>query len=201
LEKNFELELKAQENIIIAKKEKIFSSELKKLAKNLLKKVKMRKKFVAREMALAQARVNLVEANKDVLQNKIKNKETLDFSDEIIKNEKDFIEYHEELANKQLENAKNHESIAQLEKELAKHKISSAKLRYNAATIRIKLGKYQLKYLKALESKTSQEKKMIILANFREMIKSLEHSVNEISEKEKIIKEIQQEIQKKSHNS
>ncbi len=201
MEKNFELELKAQENIIIAKKEKIFSSELKKLAKNLLKKVKMRKKFVAREMALAQARVNLVEANKDVLQNKIKNKETLDFSDEIIKNEKDFIEYHEELANKQLENAKNHESIAQLEKELAKHKISSAKLRYNAATIRIKLGKYQLKYLKALESKTSQEKKMIILANFREMIKSLEHSVNEISEKEKIIKEIQQEIQKKSHNS
>ena len=201
MEKNFELELKAQENIIIAKKEKIFSSELKKLAKNLLKKVKMRKKFVAREMALAQARVNLVEANKDVLQNKIKNKETLDFSDEIIKNEKDFIEYHEELANKQLENAKNHETIAQLEKELAKHKISSAKLRYNAATIRIKLGKYQLKYLKALESKTSQEKKNIILANFRERIKSLEHSVNEISEKEKIIKEIQQEIQKISHYS
>jgi len=201
LEKNFELELKAQENIIIAKKEKIFSSELKKLAKNLLKKVKMRKKFVAREMALAQARVNLVEANKDVLQNKIKNMDTLDFSDEIIKNEKDFIEYHEKLAIKQLENAKNHDRIAQLEKELAKHKISSAKLRYNAATIRIKLGKYQLKYLKALESKTSQEKKMIILANFREMIKSLEHSLNEISEKEKIIKEIQQEIQNISHNS
>jgi len=200
LEKNFELELKARENIIIAKKEKIFSSELKRLAKNLLKKVKMRKKFIAREIALAQVRADLVDANKEVLQDKIKNHKILDFSEEIIKNEQQFIEYHQELAAKQLENAKNHEKIAILEKELAIHKISSAKLRIHAANIRIKLGKYQLKYIKAVKANASREKKMLIQGKFKQMITSLEHYLNEISETEKIIKNIQQEFPKISHN-
>ncbi|MFX1313283.1 MAG: hypothetical protein ACFFHD_11815, partial [Promethearchaeota archaeon] len=85
MEKIFNLNLKAQENLIIAKKEKLVALELKKLAKNLLKKAKSREQFVEKEINLAQIRKKLVDSNEKLLENKIKSREILKFTEDVIK--------------------------------------------------------------------------------------------------------------------
>jgi len=65
-EKIFNFNLKANENIIIAEKEKLVALELRKLTKNLLKKVKTREEFVKKETKLAQIRKNLVGFKKNI---------------------------------------------------------------------------------------------------------------------------------------
>ncbi|MFX1345962.1 MAG: hypothetical protein ACFFAI_12705 [Promethearchaeota archaeon] len=193
MEKILKLNLKANENIIIAEKEKLVALELKKLAKNLLKKVKTREAFVEKEIKLAKIRKELVEKNNKVLENKIKSKEILKFPEEVIKNEKNFINYHEKAAENQLELAKNHKDIAQLEKKLAKSKIELANSKKDAAEKRIKIGKLQLKYLTVIQKK-SPEKAMSIKATYKQERKSLDDKLRELNKKEREIKIIQDDI-------
>ncbi|MFX1488941.1 MAG: hypothetical protein ACFFBI_07330 [Promethearchaeota archaeon] len=167
--------------------------ELKKLAKNLLKKVKSREKFVEKEIKLAQTRKNLVDKNKKLLENKINSKVLLKFSDEAIKKENDFINYHEKVAENQLELAKHHKEIAELEEVLAKRKLILANSKMQAANIRIRLGKLQLKYVRALQKK-SPEKIILIKAFYKEEKTALNHYIKELNEKESEVKRIQNEI-------
>ncbi|MFX1386697.1 MAG: hypothetical protein ACFE9M_05725 [Promethearchaeota archaeon] len=193
MEKIFNVNLKANENIIIAKKEKLVALELRKLAKNLLKKVKTREAFVKKETKLAQIRKNLVENNKSVLENKIKSKELLKFPEEDLKNEKVFINYHENAAENQLELAKYHKEIAKLEEKLAKSKIELANSKMVAANIRISLGKLQLKYLNAVQKKLP-EKAMTIKASYKRKREDLNSHLKELKDIEDEIKLYQNDI-------
>ncbi|MFX1322829.1 MAG: hypothetical protein ACFFAQ_14425 [Promethearchaeota archaeon] len=193
MEKIFNLNLKAQENLIIAKKEKLVALQLKKLAKSLLKKAKTREMFVEKEIKLALIRKNLVESNDKLLENKIKSKELLKFPEEVITNEKAFINYHEKVAENQLELAKHHKEIATLEEKLAKSKLRLVNSKIYAANIRIKLGKLQLKYVKVVQ-KNSPEKAMIIKTQYKQKQKDLDHHLKELIEKEMEVKIIQNDI-------
>ena len=193
MEKILKLNLKANENIIIAKKEKLVALELKKLAKNLLKKAKTRKAFVEKEIKLAQVRKDLVEKNDRVLENMIKSKEILKFPEEAIKNEEEFIEYHNKAAENQLKLAKNHRDIASLEEELAKRKIDLANSKIKTADIRIRIGRLQLKYLSTVEKK-SPDKAMLVKASYKQKIKDLNNQLRDLREKEKEVRMIQDSI-------
>ena len=193
MEKIFNLNLKAHENIIIAKKEKAVALELKKLAKNLLKKVRTREAFVDKEITLAEVRKKLVENNKKLLENKIKSKILLKFPEDVIKNERHFIDYHEKVAENQFELAKNHQEIAKLEKELAKSKLILAKSKIHTANIRMNLAKLQLKYVRAVQKK-SPKKAIIIKGFYKEEEKVLNHFLKDLNEKESEVKTIQKEI-------
>ncbi|MFX1364022.1 MAG: hypothetical protein ACFFCE_14720 [Promethearchaeota archaeon] len=193
MEKIFNLNLKAHENIIIAKKEKLVALELKNLANNLLKKVKSRKKFVEKEIKLAQIRKQLIEKNEKLLQNRIKSKELLKFPEEVINNERDFINYHERVAENQLELAEHHEEIAKVEEKLAKHKLILANSKKHLANVRIKLGKLQLKYIKMIQ-KNSHKKALILKSLYKRKQVDLNHHLRDVKEKEKEVKELQDTI-------
>ncbi|MFX0008271.1 MAG: hypothetical protein ACFFA7_12995 [Promethearchaeota archaeon] len=193
MEKVFNLNLKAQENIIIAEKEKFVAIELKKLAKNLLKKVKTRENFVEKEIKLAQVRMKLVENNKELLENKIKSMELLKFPEAVIKNETDYIAYHEKVAKNQLELAKHHKEIAELEEKLAKKKFILANSKMHAANIRIKLGRYQLKYLTAIQKK-SPKKALTLRESYKEEKRKLNHHMQDVIQNEKEVKLLQKDI-------
>ncbi|MFW9829841.1 MAG: hypothetical protein ACFFEY_19895 [Candidatus Thorarchaeota archaeon] len=193
MERIFNVNLKANENIIIAKKEKLVALELKRLAKNLLKKAKTRKAFVEKEIKLAQVRKKLVENNKKVLENKIKSKELLKFPDDDIRNENNFINYHEKAAENQLELAKHHKEIARLEEKLARSKIDVANSKRNAANLRIQLGKLQLKYFITIQKK-SHEKATLIRGSYKQKKEVLDNQLRDLNEKEKEVKIIQKDI-------
>ena len=195
MEKIFNLNLEAQENIIIASKEKLVALELKKLAKNLLKSVKTRKDFAEKEITLAEIRKEMVENNYKLLEKKIDSKEILNFSEEVIKKEREFINYHEKIAENQLELAKHHREIAELEEKLAKSKIILADSKIQVASIRLKIGKLQKKFINATQKKTP-EKAMIIKHQYKEEEEKLNHQVKDVIEKENRVKMLQNDIAK-----
>lgn len=193
------LNLKAQENLIIAEKEKLVALELKELAKYLLKKARSREKFVEREIKLAQIRQNLVENNKILLENRIRSKEILKFSDDVINHDKNFTDYHEVVAENQLESAKHHKELAKLEENLAKSKILVANSKIRVANVRIKLSKLQLKYAKAIQNNSS-EKIMKIKSVYKQEQNELNNLLQELMEKENGVKIIQKDIAKSNSN-
>lgn len=195
MEKISNLNLKAQENLIIAAKEKLVALELKKLAKYLLKKAKSREKFAEREISLAQIRTNLVENNKILSEHRIRSKELLKFSDDEIKNEKNFTTYHENIVENQLESARHHKELAKLEENLAKSKILAANSKIQVANIRIKLSRLQLKYAKVIQ-KNSSEKIMMIKSVYKQKQNELHHLLQELMEKENNVNIIQKDIAK-----
>ncbi len=149
--------------------------------------------FVEKEIKLAQVRKKLVESNHKLLESKIKSKLLLKFPEEVIKNERDFINYHEKVADNQFELAQHHKEIARFEEKLAKSKLILAKSKIQAANIRIRLGKLQLKYIRAVQKK-SPEKAIVIKAFYKQEEKVLSHHLKELNEKEREVKTIQNDI-------
>jgi len=199
MEKVSILNLKAKENLIIAAKEKLVALELKKLAKYLLKKARSREKFVEREIKLAQIRQNLVENNKVLLENRVRSKVLLKFSDDVINSEKNFTNYHENVAENQLELAKHHKELAKLEENLAKSKIVLSNSKIQVANIRMKLAKLQLKYAKAIQENSS-EKIMKIKSVYKQKQNELSHLLRELMEKESEVHIIQKDMARSNAN-
>ena len=191
--KIFNLQLRAQENLLIAEKEELVALEFKNLANILKKQSKSREKFVEKELELTQSRKNLVEYNKALLENRIKSKELLNFSEELLQSERDFINYHNEMAEKQLELAERHKKIVKLEEELAERKIKLADSRLLSSKIRIKLGKLQIKYAEAIQ-KRSPQKLARIKADYKEQKNKLNQSLKESLEREKDVNIIQNQL-------
>ena len=195
MEKIINLDLNAKENIIIASKEELVALELKKLAKNLLKRVKTRKNFAEKEIKLAEIRKSMVDNNYKLLENKINSREILDFSEDVIKKEREFIDYHEKIAENQLNLAKLHKEIAELEEKLAKSKIILANSKLNVAKTRLKIGKLQQKFVNVVQKKTP-EKAKIIKHLYKEEEEKLNHQLKDVIEKENQVKMLQNDIAK-----
>jgi len=117
-----ELELRAYENSIIAKKELVFANELKKMAKQELKRAKIREISSLRDLEIAQIREELAKTNRKIVEKKSKSKELLKVPDIILKSENEFTTFNEKLAVLQKEIAGINKEIGKLERKIAEHR-------------------------------------------------------------------------------
>lgn len=195
--KNLEkLERKAQENQNLAQYEIEIAKNSKLEAKIELKRVKIRKKLYKMEMEIAETRENLAEKKKSFAKKKleIKNKNILKISEEEIKNESEYANFYEKLALNSREIAQIHLDTARLEESIAKLKLVLNDSRITLANERKKLSKLQIRYIKLVRGKSSENK----IINAEKKYKNQQEEVWKIKDKgikkEREIKSMENEL-------
>ena len=98
MEETRSIEKIAEENSNLAKMEKDSGSEMKTLAKQVVKRAKAREMLVKNELDLAKIRERLAEKSKKLVERKEKVKNLLNLGENILKAEKTQAIYNEKVA-------------------------------------------------------------------------------------------------------
>lgn len=158
MEESKNIEILAVENSNIAKFEKESASEMKVLAKQILKRAKAREMLAKNEIDLAKIRERLAEKSKRLVVRKEKVKLLLNISENILKVEKNQAIYNEKVAEIQTKIAETQKKIANIETEIAEVKVKLANKKLNEAKERGNLAKKQLIYVKLVNASAPSEK-------------------------------------------
>jgi hypothetical protein len=188
-----DIELRAFENLIIGKKEISFANELKKMAKEELKKAEKRELLMQSQLSIANIKEHIAEQNRKLVNHKTKSKHLIGALEVTLKHDQEFTTFHEKLARIQKEIAKIHKEIAQHERKLAESRIDLAKEKLDLGKKRLGISKKQLKFIKAVKALKKEEKYKYIESQYKNEQKELNDAKNDILEVEK-------DIRKKANN-
>ncbi len=183
-----DIELRAFENSIVGKKEISFANELKRMAKEELKKAEKREALIQSQLLVAKIREDLAEQNKKLVEHKLKSKHLIQASDVVLKHDQEFTVYHEKMAKIQREIAKIHKEIAQQERIIAEKRIDLAKEKIDLGKKRISISKKQKAFVKAIKAIKKDEKIKDITSQYENEQKELNDARNDILEIEKDIR-------------
>ncbi len=183
-----DIELRAFENSSIGKKEIFFANELKRMAKEELKKAEKREALMQSQLSVAKIREDLAEQNKKLVEHKLKSKHLIQASDVVLKHDQEFTVYHEKMAKIQREIAKIHKEVAQQERKVAERRIDLAKEKIDLGKKRISISKKQKAFVKAIKAIKKDEKIKDIKSQYENEQKELNDARNDILEIEKDIR-------------
>jgi len=183
-----DIELRAFENSIIGKKEISFANELKRMAKEELKKAEKREEFMRSKLSVAKIREDLAEQNKKLVDHKLKSKHLIQASEVALKHDQEFTVFNEKMAKLQREIANIHKEIAQQERKVAERRIDLAKEKIDLGKKRISISKKQLAFVKAIKAIKKDDKIRDIKSSYENEQKELNDARNDTLEIEKDIR-------------
>ncbi|MFX1259312.1 MAG: hypothetical protein ACFFAN_15765 [Promethearchaeota archaeon] len=146
-----DLEMIANENITIAKNEKVIYNDSKMVFKQALKRAEARENLVKSEIELAKLKERLSEKSKKMIERKEKIKDILNFSGNHLRIETDYAIYNENIAEAQKEIAKVQKNIAIMEKQIAEEELKILNEKFDVSKERELLGKKQLNYVRLMK--------------------------------------------------
>ncbi len=195
------IEIKAQNNLDIAEKEKLICRELKNAAKQMLKSAKARENLAKNEIDLAKLKQRLAKKNKKLVESKMYVKDILGFSNNNLKNEEDYAIYNFQIAEIKRNYAEVQTRIAQLERQLVEEELKVVSKKLHVAIERGLLGKIQFNYVKLLKITAPSEKLTSAEAEIKKQQKKLNGAIKsvykqsiQITEKENNLADLKKDL-------
>ncbi|MFX0021811.1 MAG: hypothetical protein ACFE9S_05760 [Candidatus Hermodarchaeota archaeon] len=183
------IEIKAQNNLDIAEKEKLICRDSKTTAKQMLKSAKARENLAKNEIDLAKLKQRLAEKSKKLVESKMYVKDILEFSNNNLKNEEDYAIYNFHIAGIKKNNAEVQIRIAQLERQIAEEELKVINKKIHVAKERDLLGKKQFNYAKLLKITAASEKLTSAEEEFKIQQKKLNEAIKSVYKKSIQIRE------------
>ena len=152
------LEKLSQTELDLAKRENIIAKELKKEAKQELKRAKIRENLVKSEYELAKIKDRLHQKTKKYIQKKIEIKEELGYSEKGLTIELNHAKFNERESELQKDIAEIHKKMARVEINLSEDRLKLVNIKLKVAKVRENLAKKQAIYVNLVKSSATKEK-------------------------------------------
>ena len=198
------LEIKAKKNLDIAENEKLIYKDSKITVKQELKSAKAREILVKNEIELAKLKRVLAEKSKKLFERKQEVKDVLNFSNNNLKTEEDYVIYNVKIAGIKKTIAEVQRKIAYLDRQIAEEELKIINEKLNVAKEREILGKNQSNYAKLIKISATNEKltkagKQCIKQQkmLNEAIKNVSGKSVEIRTKEDKLADLKKELSEK----
>jgi len=177
------LEIIAQKNLDIAENERLIYKDSKMKVKQDLKSAKAREILVKNEIELAKLKLRLAEKSKKLVERKGEVKDILDFSNNNLKNEEDYVIYNVKIAGIKKSIAEVQRKISYLDREIAEEELKIIKEKLNVVKEREILGKKQFNYVKLMKISAPSEKLTKAEKDYLDQQKELNEAIKDVYKK------------------